>query len=85
MSMPTHDQSQEGSPLCIAEYLLHPQRALRKKSALAQGNIDLLRRNNGSFLEKFLESCPDFLHMLRKIQPPTCQNLEARFNVFYFL
>ena len=26
-----------------------------------------------------------FAHMLRKIKPPTCQNLEARFNLFYFL
>ena len=22
----------------------------------------VMRRNNGSFLEQFLESCPDFLH-----------------------
>ena len=31
-----------------------PKRAFRKKSALARGNIDLLRKNNGSFSEQFL-------------------------------
>ena len=30
MSMPTRGQAQEGSPLCIAEYLLPPKERLGK-------------------------------------------------------
>ena len=64
LKAPTRGQDQEGLPLCITEYfqLFPPKERLGKNPLWHEETLDLLRRNNGSFLEQFLESCPDFLH-----------------------